>query len=127
MTVPPTPNAEPWIDAPDYAATLSPHMRDERWVRIQVRIRENSSGLVRTWSDHAGFTDDSEQEPSIFIWTEGNYSCDCNRRLFFLWACGEAEADGDERACSDTEYSIEVINPANGRVIYSELRASPPS
>lgn len=30
-----------------------------------------------------------------YVWTEGNYSCDCNRRLFMCRALGEAEPERD--------------------------------
>lgn len=40
-------------------------------------MRDNTTGETKTihldlWYDH-----------SMFMWTEGNYSCDCNRSLFF--------------------------------------------
>jgi len=36
-----------------------------------------------------------EEEGGVcwFLWSDGNYSCDCNRSLFFLdeeWDCGES-------------------------------------
>jgi hypothetical protein len=45
-----------------------------------------------------------EWPESEFIWTEGNYSCDCNRALFFAWAREEEEPT--ELACSTGKYRV---------------------
>lgn len=46
---------------------------------------------------------DCEPEAVQFIWTEGNYSCDCNRQLVFVWSKGIIV---DDVACGDTEYDL---------------------
>lgn len=64
----------------------------------KVAIRENSTGEVRiytmegSWEDH-----------SLFFWSEGNFSCDCNRRDSFMRAAG-VEPD-DDSPCGDEAYS----------------------
>lgn len=40
-----------------------------------------------------------EIEPYLFNWQEGNYSCDCNRGLFF---------DGNEHPCGDGRYLVKI-------------------
>jgi hypothetical protein len=37
-----------------------------------------------------------------YMWTEGNYSCDCNRRLFMARALGEPEPEDPNNPCGDT-------------------------
>ena len=60
----------------------------------KVAIRKNETGEIRVveheseWEDH-----------HIFLWTEGNYGCDCNREGFFT--------HGEEwpEECSEGRYS----------------------
>lgn len=64
----------------------------------QVAIRNNSTKEVRV-IDY----DCEWQEHSTYMWVDGNFSCDCNRHVFFM---GE---ENDEHAvdidCSDGKYS----------------------
>lgn len=39
-------------------------------------------------------------ETSEYEWTEGNYGCDCNRRLFMARAAGRPEPDANP--CGET-------------------------
>lgn len=63
-----------------------------------VLIRDNETGIVRAYEDaYLRWVEDD------FIWTEGNFACDCNRGLFFARAVGE---DGPDRACGSERYSV---------------------
>lgn len=42
-----------------------------------------------------------------FIWAEGNYSCDCNRRLFFERSKGN---EPDDVECGESRYVIVGTN-----------------
>ena len=70
---------------------------------FEVVIIRNSDGARVT------VTDSDDWGPGAqFRWTEGNQSCDCNRRGDFLYALGNFDPDyGD---CGHTEFS--VILPA---------------
>lgn len=50
---------------------------------------------------------------SEFWWTDGNFGCDCNRRLEFMRATGaseeEIEAMWDEIACGDSAFDAEYV------------------
>ena len=94
--------------------------KDGKWVATVAEIRDNATGIVREYQSHAILMD-GDDEPSSYIWEDGNYSCDCNRRLFFARAAGEDEAW--DRACSDGLYSVRVRNKKSGRVFYSEFDA----
>ena len=48
-----------------------------------------------------------------FIWSEGNFSCDCNRDIFFN---GDSP---DDFECSDNIYTILSIHN-NDELVYSE-------
>jgi hypothetical protein len=57
---------------------------------------------------------DPEGDPS-FIWTDGNFACDCNRHDFFT-----GEPYSPDRAhfpCGDTAYRVREFRLADGRVI----------
>ena len=93
-------------------------MTVEKSIDVAIHIRKNSSGEIRIWKDALFYFDGSEF-PSIFIWEDGNYSCDCNRHVFFSHAGGE---DADfSRDCSDTEYSVNIYD--GDQLIYSEFDA----
>lgn len=71
----------------------------------RIAIRENATGLVR-------FHPESEPVFNEFIWTEGNYSCDCNRHLLFQWAGGEE--DGVEQPCGEDAYTALYVEFEDG-------------
>lgn len=72
-----------------------------------VHIRKNETYETRQWvvkdEDWCAVTD--------YLWTEGNYACDCNRALFFAWAKGEEPKEGE---CGETAYSIRFIELEDG-------------
>ena len=45
-----------------------------------------------------------------YMWTEGNYSCDCNRHLFFERAKGRVPRR--DRQCGRTLYEVEFLHEA---------------
>jgi len=93
-----------------------------KWVAIIAEIRDNATGIVREYQDVA-VLHDGELKPRTYIWDEGDYSCDCNRRLFFARASGEEK--GWDDGCSDGLYSVRVRNKKSGRVFYDEFDVNP--
>ena len=56
------------------------------------------------------------EESSEYLWSEGNFSCDCNRGNFFT------DAGGEERGnvpCGDSRYRV-VISDGTGDILYNE-------
>jgi len=90
---------------------------DMECVKIRVSIRKNETGEIREYDDYAIWNED-EGWPSLWIWEEGNFSCDCNRYLFFQRVNGEDE-NNDE--CGDTKYSVNITNPKDGNILYQEF------
>lgn len=91
-----------------------------KWVAIVAEIRDNATGVVRQYqSDDILMRGDAE--PSSYVWEDGNYSCDCNRRLFFARAANDDENFDSE--CSYGLYSVRLRNKKSGRVFYSEFDA----
>jgi hypothetical protein len=89
-------------------------------VKIIHRIRENATGIIRETESTLGFgVEGYEGRPFDYCWTEGNFSCDCNRYLFFRRAAGED--DGEDFPCSDDRFAVQLVNPKDGKVFYDEF------
>jgi hypothetical protein len=83
-----------------------------------AEICDNSTGVVREYAID-GLTEADGVTPSDWMWEGGNYSCDCNRRLFFARAAGEDE--DWYGGCGDVAYSVRVREAKTGRVFYNEF------
>ncbi len=77
---------------------------------ITVHIRDNTTGETREHRDPYDWFE--------FLWSDGNYGCDCNRGLFF----GRAGPDGEglEVDCGEERFSIVKVIDADGRDITFE-------
>lgn len=82
---------------------------------VLVHIRKNETGEIRIYNDKIYF--DDINLPNVYLWEYGNYSCDCNRRLFFARVNDEEE--DWESGCGDTEYSVNIF--LDNDCIYSEF------
>jgi len=67
-----------------------------------ARIREVSTGIVR---DTVHESEIVTKESMEYMWLDGNYSCDCNRELFFRRAAGEDPAL-DDVTCGDGRFVL---------------------
>lgn len=76
---------------------------------MRVRITEVATGRT------AEEMEPESWEDAEFRWTEGNMSCDCNRRMLVLMAQGlsrdDAMDEAQERGCSDGQFTIAVLDP----------------
>ena len=95
-------------------------VRDNQTVEFteDFTIRDNSK---HDWSDW--------QSTLVFMWAEGNYSCNCNRFLFFERALGKTEEEiskfdpnGDDFGTCDVyeKYKVNFIKDKDGKVLYEE-------
>jgi hypothetical protein len=92
-------------------------------LRVQViaEIHDNQSKITHQYPTEVFFELGAEV-PSNFMWKDGNFSCDCNRHLFFNYAVGiEPEEDEEDDECTDWKYSVRLVNPVDGKVFYNEL------
>jgi hypothetical protein len=84
---------------------------------VHIAIRENATGDIRlTYQD---FPDVGLAE---FMFADGNFSCDCNRRLFFRRAGGEddlADLSGD--SCGGDAFSVLLLAAGDTSPIYSDF------
>lgn len=89
----------------------------ERKVKATVEILKVSTGEKRYYETEVYFagSDHFAYEPGEFmdyIWTEGNYACDCNRAIFF----GDKTVDEimHEGQCGNVLYKIPKIVTEDG-------------
>ena len=79
-------------------------------IKIRVFLTDTRTGETRTYDD---------DDFSEYMWSEGNWSCDCNRWLFFTnW-----ETDED-LPCSEYGKNLIVVNKIidlnTNEILYSE-------
>lgn len=86
---------------------------------VDVHIRRNADGVVRVCRMESrfdvpdycdGFADD-------FLWSEGNFACDCNRAIFFERAAGVENID---RQCGDDAYFVRIVDAETGALLYED-------
>jgi hypothetical protein len=82
----------------------------------RVHIHDIATGVTR-WFDFP-YEWDYVDGSSEYLWSDGNYGCDCNRSLFF-----QREAGGDDTAqslgCGSDRYVIKIVEP-EGYVLYED-------
>ena len=79
--------------------------------QVRIFIKNTHTGETREYKDHGlNFF-------GSFIWEEGNYSCDCNRSLFFDRAAGCPS--GGDRTCGEEKFRVR-IEDTDGRLLYED-------
>jgi len=96
---------------------LSPPHDNCDWVKTNVHIRKNATGEIRKYED-TGIWNEEEQELATYIWEEGNFSCDCNRQLF--WWRANKENDEGETSCGENKFSVNIYS-TKGKLVYKEF------
>jgi hypothetical protein len=107
--------------------TQPPHDQHE-FVKVVEVVRDNATGEQRSHPTTALWSEDG---PCTYIWEEGNYSCDCNRRLSWLRGDGrdeEAQAllGSKNLPCSDGKFSVNLVNLQTQEVFYQEFNDDGP-
>lgn len=78
-----------------------------------VLIRNLETNEVRVYEESC----DWEGEGSVYLWTEGNFACDCNRHLFFERAGGTDDSEGEDCPCGEVIYQVPCAIMQSGRVV----------
>lgn len=87
-------------------------------IKAIVFIRKNDTGEIVSYRDDYA----KDVYGGDYIWAEGNYSCDCNRSLFFGRAKGTLdENDESESVCGDGGYSVSIVSENANVSLYSEF------
>ena len=80
---------------------------------VFLEVRRNTDGVVR--KEATPFDWDDADPDADFVWSEGNYACDCNRRIFFHGG----KMDPHLNPCGSTEFSVRLRDEA-GKVVYQD-------
>jgi hypothetical protein len=72
---------------------------------------------TETGEEHLNKMDLDWHEASDFLWSEGNFACDCNRGNFFAEAAGEE--DPPDHKCGSELYEV-WITDKDGNILYDE-------
>lgn len=80
---------------------------------FKVKIRNNTTSEIREIEQE--FEDIALAE---YMYSDGSYSCDCNRRKFFERVNG---VELDESNCSDNLFDVQLLLE-NGKEIYSDFK-----
>lgn len=105
-------------------------MTDSRkyWPTIQCRIhiKEVATGNVVSFLDDVNCEDAGWGDPELtgdvdhYVWSEGSFSCDCNRYIFFQRELGKPEDEAGLK-CGETRFRVNIENPLSGEIIYREF------
>lgn len=83
-------------------------------------IRNNETNEIREYEIHE-LLENGNVAPSVFNWEENNYSCDCNRHLFFKRANDEETPQDFDMECTNGKYSVNLKNKKDDKVYYREF------
>lgn len=91
---------------------ITNHLGDKlTMVDVLIKIKNTQTDEVKTIADDLIWHKKSNM-PSMWLYTDGNFACDCNR--------GEKFGIEDSE-CGNELYLIQIINPKNNEVLYSEF------
>lgn len=99
------------------------HKKDgTKVVSVIAEIKNNKTGEIREYKTEEYISKD-EKLPNTFNWSDNNFSCDCNRYLFFKYANNEKVSDDemDSIECSDGKFSVNLKNEKNNQYYYKEF------
>lgn len=81
-------------------------------MEVLVTIVDSVTGKQATYGDE--FENEGVAE---FLWSGGNYSCDCNRALFLSRETGDESIDCD---CGDGRFAVKIIRTDTKQVVYAD-------
>ena len=90
------------------------------FVNATIRIRDTKSKQGVEYDDLL-IWDDDNSAPCIFLWSDGNWSCCCNRALLFDRAIGVEKRLEEYNCDDDSQFEVQILNPMGDSVIYDEF------
>lgn len=85
------------------------------WIKIVALIRDNQSQEIIEFPCDS-IWDEKSSQPSLFIWEEGNFSCDCNRAIFW----NQVSKNKRSEDCGHKRFPVNLKNPKTGEIFYRE-------
>lgn len=90
-------------------------MDQKQWMPVLIEIRDNATGEIREIEHKISISPEGIPDP--YLWVDGNYSCDCNRIIFF-----NAGQYIEDIPCSDGKFSIRIRDKETGIIYVDELK-----
>lgn len=87
-------------------------------MKFVIAITHVATGETRYHDDDFDWP---SEDRFVFMWTEGNYSCDCNRELFFGRAGGEPDPPEDENECGNERYRAVAVREDGSTLVLDTL------
>lgn len=103
-------------DGWQFANWIYPIRNEGAMYKAIAHIRNNETGEVVQHETSVCMDDNGD--PDCFNWEENNFSCDCNRGLFFY---REKGLDDPDYPCDMNAFSANLSNPVDGKVFYREF------
>lgn len=82
-------------------------------MKVTIKIKHIPTGEIRDYHDEFIDIHEPITDP-VFMWEYGNYSCDCNRNIFF-----HNFKDDEDIDCSDEIYKVNIFDLSN-KCLYKE-------
>lgn len=96
-------------------------MAYEKNATVAVELKEVLTGRTVTHQIEWDFNRPDAEEALEFIFSEGNYSCDCNRELFFYRALDRLEHEIPDGGCGDKRFIVLAVRRiSDGKIFYQD-------
>lgn len=96
-------------------------MAYEKNATVSVQLKEVSTGRTVTHQIEWDFNHPNAEEGLEFIFSEGNYRCDCNRELFFYRALDTPEHEIPDGGCGDDRFIVLAVRRiSDGKIFYQD-------
>ena len=94
-------------------------------MKYKFQIRNNATGEIRTYDENFDWSGTVDEDNMIFMWTEGNYACDCNRELFFARAANEPDPEVGDNHCGSERFTVISALREDGETIQIDASDEP--
>lgn len=94
---------------------VDPAFTTDVFVKCIAEIRKKETGEIHNVDTNVFIDDDGHASP--YIWRDGNFSCDCNRDIFFLGSMSDNEK---AHPCGEGKYSVNLKSEKTGEYFYKE-------
>ena len=90
--------------------------------KIDVYLRDLNTGYSDVYHTHDPFDNEFYNNGfGTYLWSEGNYSCDCNRSLFLYCYAENGTGKYKDYPCGEGNIIIDkIVRVDTGEILYSE-------
>ena len=97
---------------------------NEQKIKSIVHIKDEATGIIHQYKESGSVWLDDDGDYNFYMWSMGNYSCDCNREIFFNNAV-DKDSDIDNLECGDQiRYAVNI--EIDGEIVYQEYKTGTP-